>query len=691
VNPWHKYTFVRLLFPYVIGVLCRVYLPFQILISPLFFAFVALVLIVLSLRPKLLPYKFRNFYGWLIFLMMASIAYQQSDKFLKQKSDDFLFDKDHFLLLKVSEAAVERTNTFRIVCRLKRIDGDSTKHLLSSKVLVYLEKDPLSKSIRYGDYLFAKARLQEIRSPQNPHEFNYQKYLTYHQIDAQIYLKKGSFKLIRSNSFSVKNLALEIRNYLLKQLQKGGLREDVLAVAYAILLGSDELLDPELQQQFSAAGAMHILCVSGLHVGVIYLLFNSMLSFLAKFKGGRIIRALIVLNLIWLYALITGLSPSVLRAATMLSFIILGEILSRRGNIFNSMAASALVLLMFNPLMIMEVGFQLSYAAVLGIVSLHKPLKSIWFPEYWIIEKVWSIAIISVAAQLATFPLAIYYFHQFPTYFLLSNLMVVFLAAFIINVGFTFFILVKIPILNSLLVKLLGFLISTLNYIVNFIEQLPNSTLTGLVLNLSEIALIYIIIISTFQAIQNRLKAGIILMSFSLLMLVLSFSYRNFDFSRDKKIVFYQINNSLGIDFIANQKNILVMDSLLLKEQQKISYHILNNQIYSGIGESNNIALWDSFQDSTLCFSKKGNWIQFYHKRIWIADDTSPKIKADIIVINNNPKCNLKDAIKILEPSIILIYSKNYYSNIKRWISIAEKNGLDVWLLKEEGAYILNF
>lgn len=696
MNPWHKYTFVRLLFPYVIGVLYRVYLPFPLVISPLwistiFFALLAIILILLSFRPKLLPYKFRSFYGLLIFLMMASIAYQQSDKWLDQQTDDFLFDKDHFLLLKVKEAAAERKNTFRIVCQLKSVVGDTTYHLLNSKVLLYLEKDPISRSITYGDYIFTKARLQKIRSPLNPHEFNYQKYLSYHQIDAQIYLKKETFKVIPSSSFSVKNLALEIRNYLFKQLRKGGLREDVLAVAYAILLGSDELLDPELQHQFSAAGAMHILCVSGLHVGVIYLLFNSMLSFLTKFKRGRIFRALIVLNLIWLYALITGLSPSVLRAATMLSFIIVGEILGRKGNVFNSMAASAIVLLMYNPLMIMEVGFQLSYAAVFGIVSLHKPLKSIWFPDNKLLEKFWSIAVISVAAQLATFPIAIYYFHQFPIYFLLSNLMVVFLAAFIINVGFAFFILMKIPIISFLLIKLLGLLILGLNYIVNFVEQLPNSTLTGLVVGISELALIYIIIIAAFGAIKNRLKSGFVVMSFSLLLLILSFSYRNFKLKTDRAMIFYQINNRLAIDFISKQKNVLLMDTLLLKEQQKISYHILNNQIFSGIQKSNNLSSLDVFQDSNLCFYKRGNWIQFYHHRIWIASDSNPIMKADIVVMNDNPKCNLRDAINILEPSVILIYSKNYSSNIKRWVSVAEEKGVDVWVLKEEGAYNLEF
>lgn len=691
MNPWHKYTFIRLLFPYVLGVLFRVYLPFSLIISSWVFVLFAIILIPLSFRPKLLPYKFRSFYGLLIFLMMASIAYQQSDKWLNQQTDDFLFEKDHFLLLKVKEAAVERKNTFRIVCQLKSVVGDSAYHLQNSKVLLYLEKDTISRSIKYGDYIFTKARLQKIRSPLNPHEFNYQKYLSYHQIDAQIYLKKETFKLIPSSSFSIKNLALEIRNYLLNQLEKGGLRGDILAVSSAILLGYDELLDPELQHQFSAAGAMHILCVSGLHVGVIYLLFNSMLSFLTKFKSGRIIRALIVLNLIWLYALITGLSPSVLRAATMLSFIIVGEILGRKGNIYNSMAASAIVLLMYNPLMIMEVGFQLSYVAVLGIVSLHKPLKSIWFPGNWIVEKVWSVAIISVAAQLATFPIAIYYFHQFPTYFLLSNLMVVFLAAFIINVGFTFFILIKIPVLNLLLIKLLGFLISVLNYIVSFVEQLPNSTHTGLVLGISEIALIYIIIIAVFRSIQNKLKSGFVVMSFSLMLLIFSFSYRHYKLKTDRTMIFYQINNRLAIDFISNQQNVLVMDTLLLKEQQKISYHILNNQIFSGIRKSNNVSNLDSFQDSILCFYKRRNWIQFYHHRIWIAGDYNPIMKADIVVMNDNPKCNLADAIKILEPSIILIYSKNYSSNIKRWVSIAEENGLDVWVLKEEGAYILEF
>lgn len=691
MNPWPKYAFFRLLLPYVIGILVRIYLFDQISVTIIIFVTLLVALVVLSFLPKLLPYKLRTVYGLLLFLLMFTVAYQQCDKKLDVHLPNDLFESKHHLLFEVIEEPIERENSVKIIARLMSVKLDSDYQEIDQKVILYLEKDPLRESIRFGDFVITEAILQQINSPLNPYEFNYKRYLSYHQINAQIYLKNGTFKIIPSQNISIKRGALNSRDYVVSYLESSGLKGDILAVASAILLGYDELLDPELQQQFSAAGAMHILCVSGLHVGVIYLLFNSMLAFLLKFKGGSNLRAIIVLCLIWMYALVTGFSPSVLRASYMLSFAIVGVAINRKGNVYNSLAASAFTLLLINPLMITEVGFQLSYAAVLGIVSLHKPIKSIWLPDQKILDKFWSIAIISIAAQLATFPIAIYYFHQFPTYFLLSNLFVVLLAGFIINVGFVSIILMKVPFISMILSKILSFLILILNTIVQKIENLPFSVISGLVINLAEIVLFYVLMISLFKMIQTKLKSGFVITGLCVLLLVISFSCRNFNFQLTRKIVFYQINKHIAIDFINNQKNVLLVDSLLLLEKQKINYHILNNQLYSGLKTSNYKLMDHSFQDQNLCFYKKGNWIQFYKYRIWIASEVVPKIQADFVILRNNPKCDLRDIINQMNPKGILIYSENYKRNIDHWQSIANANNVDVYIMKEEGALTIEF
>jgi competence protein ComEC len=315
--------------------------------------------------------------------------------------------KQEYLLM-ITEEPSESAKSIKIVgdVFIQSINKNSSS--TSAKCLIYLAKDSLAKMLNYGDHLQINTRLSGINPPQNPHEFNYRKYLKNRNINHQAYLNKDAWQIIdHKQANPIKYYALKIRRHFLNTLTDSNLSESEFAVAAAILLGQDEILDDETRQDYAGAGAMHVLCVSGLHVGIIFLAFNLILSFLKKKGTQKMIKTMLLILLIWSYALITGFSPSVLRATVMLSFIIVGEAFGKKGNIYNSIATSAFLLLLINPLMIMEVGFQLSYAAVIGIVSLYPQIKKQLYHPNRIIDKTLSILIVSVAAQLGTFPLAI--------------------------------------------------------------------------------------------------------------------------------------------------------------------------------------------------------------------------------------------------------------------------------------------
>src|SRR5690606_19594565 len=229
--------------------------------------------------------------------------------------------------------------------------------------------------------------------------------------------------------------ALSLRQRMVEKLDRSFQDTDALAIASALVLGYQNQISQETLDTFSITGTIHVLSVSGLHVGIVFVVFSSLL-FWMKNKKWKIIKAMILICLIWGYALITGLSSSVLRASIMISFGIIAFSFSRKGNIYNIIAASAFFLLLYNPHFISGIGFKLSYLAVLGIVFLYPKINTFFNIKNRFLSAIWSSSAISIAAQIATFPLVLYYFHFFPVYFLPANVLIILPASFVVYLGF---------------------------------------------------------------------------------------------------------------------------------------------------------------------------------------------------------------------------------------------------------------
>ncbi len=265
---------------------------------------------------------------------------------------------------------------------------------------------------------------------------------------------------------------------------------------------------------------MHILSVSGMHVGIVYVFLNFLLRFLNRYRYGKYIKAIIMLFFIFLYAMITGLSPCVIRAAIMLSLPIIAGLMNRNVDIINVIAVSCFVMVSKNPALLVDVGFQLSYLAVIGIVTLYKPIYDLYITSAWIPDKIWSLLAVSLAAQLATLPITLYVFHQFPNFFLLTNILVVPLSSIIIYTGILLLVVGQVPFLGVLTAKLLIFLIKAMNMVIHLIEELPFSTTTGIYIDEIQVALLFVLVGAVYfyfksgarRAIKIILIAGILFM-----------------------------------------------------------------------------------------------------------------------------------------------------------------------------------
>lgn len=341
-----------------------------------------------------------------------------------------------------------------------------------------------------GDKLWIHARATLPPGPSNPLQFDLRSFLLHKNITTRIYCREdqvlGHWK---NPAFSLYALSGEVRQLSVKRLQSCGLGGDELAIASALVIGEEELLTRELRSVYAATGAMHVLSVSGLHVGIVYLL---LLIMLRPFRRYQQVAPLVSIPVLWLYAFVTGLSPSVLRSAMMFSLAAAGKLFRRDVSIYNTLAASAFLLLAGDPFLLFDVGFQLSYLALTGILLLQKPIASLLSLRNIALQKIWLVSGVAVAAQVSTTILSVYYFHQFPTYFLFSNLLVVPLSFVVLVAGILCLLLGWIPVFGPLAGTLLKWSVLLLNKGLEFFTDLPGSTIQNLYLSFGECLLLHL-------------------------------------------------------------------------------------------------------------------------------------------------------------------------------------------------------
>lgn len=696
---------LRLLLPFVIGIIIAIYAPIKGYL-PLFFSsfFFAFLLFSLSIK----TYRFRSVFGILVYInfllagfTLTSLKITTTSTTLKNKN------KQQYIIAEVIEPIVLKEKSIKTVLEIKGIKTKSGWLAASGKTIVYFQKDSLSEQLTLNDIISFEPKLKNISSPQNPNEFDFRNYLAYHLIHQQAYLKTSNWTLLKkSTHLTVLAWADNTRKTLIQTLEKLGVKNERLAVASALILGYKDDIDAQLKTAYSSAGAMHVLAVSGLHVGVIFLIFNKLLQFLLKFKHGNLIKGVLLLLVLWIYALLTGLSPSVMRAAAMFSFIVGAKMTNRTSNFFNTLAASGLLLLIYNPLYIMEVGFQLSYLAVIGIVVIQPCLYGLFYTKWWLLDKIWEITAVSIAAQIATFPLGLYYFHQFPNYFLLSNLIVIPLAILILYLGLFVLAVSPIELIGKFLAKGLDFIVHFLNEAVTLIDNLPYSLTQNIKFTIIDNYLIYSLILFIILTINLR-KYIYLLLSFSCVILFLSLRlWFNYSATNQKVFTIYNIPQHTAINFIDGDDNVLVSDVNLAENKSKLLFHVQNNWIQKGIKNEKIVTLNKLIKkhqlsnlytiNSDIVFNKK-NFFQFYNKRIVVLTQdfklNTPRtpLKVDYLIITQNTNYKLKELLTAFSPKKIIIDASNSNFVANKFKNEAEKLFLNYWSVPHQGAYELIF
>lgn len=543
------------------------------------------------------------------------------------------------------------------------------------KILVNLERDSSNVILNVGDTFIVNSGLKEIKKPLNPYEFNYKNYLKNQQINHQIIISERELFSIAKTNITLKNIAAKIRIKIIKSLKKYGFKNDELAVVNALILGQRQDISESLLESYTGAGAIHILAVSGLHIGIILMLLTFIFKPISYFKHGKTLTAVIIILLLWMYAIIAGLSPSVVRAVAMFTAITIGMYLNRPSNVYNSLIISMFFLLLFHPFYLFEVGFQLSYLAVFFIVWIQPKLFNIWISKVWILRKIWQLFTVSIAAQIGVLPLSLYYFHQFPSLFFISNLVIIPFLGVILIVGVIIIVCAILNILPSIVGDFYILIIQKMNFFVSWIAHQETFLFKNIPFSFSAMLASYLVIILfvKWQEKKSVIRFKFVLFSVIVFQIVVLLEKQQLE-TTNEFIVFNKIKSGIIVQRYGDDIILFSKDSI-----SKENYPVKPYLIEAGMHK--------------LKVQAPRNFYQFLNTTVLAVDSLGiyniETIKPTAILLQYSPKINLERLLNTLHPKLIIADGSNYKNLVKNWEETCLKNKTPFYNTMQKGAFIL--
>ncbi|MBC6110376.1 ComEC/Rec2 family competence protein [Pedobacter fastidiosus] len=688
-----EYIFARILLPMIIGIAAFYFFANQ---QSLFWLKIIISLIFISILAinfaykKLNAHRFKGITGILIFVfffMLGGLLCTLNNEKLREN----YFTKRSYSYLKiwVNDEPEQTNDILRFKARVVSGYENSKQIKLSGQLLLALKLDSLNPvKLKYGDELIISAKYLEVEPPFNPAEFNFKNWLAGQNVYEQTFINQNHLlKTERNIGNPIIKYALDLREKQVAKYRKMIKDDEAFAVASTLILGFRADLSKETLAAYSKTGTIHALSVSGSHVAIIFLVLDFFLIFLNKKRILKIFKFFLICGLIWIYALITGLSPSVARSAIMITIFIASKTFARNKNSYNILAFAAFCQLIYDPFLIWDVGFELSYISVFGLIYLQpKIYKWIYIKNKWL-DKIWQLIALSLSAQLVTFPLCIYYFHQFPVYFLLGNLFISIPLIIIMILGIS----ILVPFID-LLSPIFEWIIVSTNMVLKWIADLPYSTFSAVWINLPELLLMCLalsIFVYSLAKFNKKLLYTSLLIFIAYQSMVL---YDNIIASSQKKIIFFSLRKNYSAAFIKGRDAILLTD---LDPQNK-NYDFFVKPALDEF-QIQNIKFINLKQDTALnTFIKKDRQIIFgNYKILWIDESLNYKnIKLSggfsSLWLHNNTKFKLNTIPSEAHYKSFIIDATNKDYKIEEFKTFAENNKIGAHILKKNKAYLID-
>ncbi|WP_179333487.1 ComEC/Rec2 family competence protein [Winogradskyella costae] len=671
-----NFTIIKFTICLVVGILLAHYLKlnFYVILYTTIGFVISLGLSWLVIKSKINRSVFYGMFAYLSMVGVGMTSYNLQDDTLRPEHYTNQNSTDDYdaIIFKIEKRLKPDTYNDKYIASILTFNDKEAV----GQVLINIRRDSVPIQFNVDDVFYTKTELKTIQKPLNPYQFDYSKYLELEQIYHQVYLNAENILQLSDSKSTIYGYADALRKEINTKLRAAGFENDALSIMNALLLGQRQTIDKAIYNNYVDSGTIHILAVSGLHVGIILLILNFLFRPLLYLKNGHFIRPFILVCILWSFAVIAGLSPSVTRAVTMFSVISIAMHLKRRTNIYNTLVISAFVILLFKPTFLFAVGFQMSYLAVLGIVSVQPIIYKLWKPKYWIIDKPWQIFTVTLAAQIGVVPISLFYFHQFPGLFFISNLVVIPFLGLILGFGMLVIVLALLNALPNFLVIVYSFIIDSLNDFIAWVAQFENFLFRDIPFTLLQAIVCYIIIVALIQVYKFRNFKWIAISLIAIIGLQGVYFYNRYQTQHNTLVVFNKSRYSM-IGLKTNNKLTLYhnLDSVKLKSD----YAVKNYKV----GESLDIIVSDSLQS-----------VYQYKDNIILAIDSFAIYKGltfrpNYILLRNSPRLNLNRVIDSLKPQLIIADASNYKSYLKRWKETCEHKKIPFHQTNEKGAFII--
>jgi len=676
--------FFRLLLPLILGIIVYQYVDFQQWgLYAMFFLSIILLVLPFVIRIPKRQFQFRWLFGCGIFLFLFVLVYFLSGEREKENVFQRLNSKGIYRV-ELSAAPIEKAKLY--LCKVDVIQYfESTGWVTTrGKAILYLQKDSAASQLLFGDRLMLEAKFSPPERALNPDGFDYAAYLKRQGVGAVCYVRSGSWRMTDTDlAFSIQRQADICRNYLLNIYREFHIEGDEFAVLAALTLGYTDALQPDLRASYSATGAMHILSVSGMHVGVVYVVMAFLLSFLNKNQRQKVIKTIFISLFLWGYAFLSGLSPAVVRATLMFSFVAVATCFEQKSQIYNTIFMSAFFMLLYNPNFLFDVGFQLSYSAVLSIIFFQPIIGKLYIANNKYSKAVWDLFSVSLAAQLGTMPFTLYYFQQFPNYFLLTNFVAIPLSTIVIYLAMALLMTSFVPYLSVVVVFFLKWSLWLLNFLIVWVQNLPYS-LSHISLDIRQTIVVFFALFC-FSAYFFYKKISTLIVGLSAVLLACTFNLQtNYQTMTSKRMIVFAEQKNTHVNFIDRNRNyVFTTDSV---EIERIAKAFWQNQ---KLEKPHYIHQNEWFSDGVSSF--EGSRILILSNDFLRKQTFSEPLKLDYLIIGRGLKPKIEQVLECLHPRKIIVdktISDWYRQSIKR---ACQTRNIAFYSVAEEGAYMLNF
>lgn len=690
---WKTAPFIRLLLPLVAGIMLQWYIQFDSTLITVSVASFTTAFALFAALPLALKFKLQFVQGILLHAVLLCIGLLITwNKDIRHDANWYgnYYQDSAYLVVQIAAPLTEKPKSYKAEAIAENIINNDTTVNCKGKLLLYFAKDSTTNLLQYGDRILIHKNLQPIKNTGNPGAFNYRQYAALQQNFYTVFLKEKDWILLnKKNTDPFKQFIYTTREKILYTLRKNiNAGKDELGIAEALLIGYTNDLDKDLVQAYSNTGVVHIIAISGMHLGLIYIMLVWLLARIPGIKKSKWLQGLLILACLWLFSLLTGGSASVLRSAVMFSFITLGKtVFTKNASIYNSLAASAFTMLVYNPYYLWDVGFQLSYLAVTGIVIFQKPIYNLISVKNKWINKVWEMTAITLAAQVLTFPVCIYYFHQFPNLFLITNLIAVPLSTIILFTEIALVALGWMPFAGVYLGKLTGWLVALMNTIILSVNAISFSVWDNISATVLSTWLLYAVVIGVAAWLMTKQKRLLQFSLFSLLAFVIQNAYHHWQFKNQQQLIVYNVPLYQAIDMSEGNRYLFTGDSAVATKGILQNFHLKPARTALQLNQR-----VDSLS-SVFC---QPPFYQIGNKRILLIDKPlifeplQQKINVDIIIISKSPKLYIPQLAAVFSCKQYVADASNSLWKIDKWKKDCEGLHLQLHSIPEEGAFVMD-